>query len=929
MINVTPFKVLRNNEAKMPGIWKKILFCSAILIFLFVITGCERDRGKTKPEVSKTSRYTLAYTAGDNGSIDGPNPQTVIKGGTGSMVKAVPAAGYHFVKWSDGGTTATRADRNITADLELTAEFAVDQYTLTYLAGKHGSIEGSNPQTIAYGGSGNSVTAVPETGFHFVKWSDGVTTANRTDANVKAEITATAEFAINQYTLIYSAGENGSIDGTKQQTVTHGNDASPVRAVPAEHYHFAGWSDGISTAARTDHNVTENHRKLTANFSIDQYTLSYLSGEHGSISGITSQKVDHGTTGSKVEAVAAKGYHFVKWNDGVTTASRTDSDVTADITATAEFTINRYTLVYSAGENGSIDGANRQTVDYGGSASAVTAVAARGYHFRSWSDGITTPQRIDSGITGDLEVKAFFEVNTYTVGGLVSGLVEGTQVVLQNNGADDLTITANADFRFATELREAETYEVSVAIQPSSPNQICTVTRGSGTISEENILDIEVTCTPVTYQIGGTVSGLPPGDQVILQNNSADELSISTNGAFTFAKPLDDGSQYKVKIFRQPQKPHWTCIVENGAGTLAGTDVSDVVIDCYPEVLLQATAGIRNVKLNWNSGDFDEVFFNLCMAQEELPEEGFNNCRDFNKAKIKRKLNSPFTVTELKNDVTYWFQMQARYKKGRKTLSKVVKAIPFGGLNDTGIDWCADNTANRNMTGTRGEKRQGCEAMSATYPNQDAYYGRDPAALFYKLPKVGSGWSGFDFTKVCINGDTAGEGDCPPNPILGSSANNWGCTRDNVTGLLWEVKTVTGMRSGANSYTWFNPDETKNGGAAGQQNGGVCTGSDCDTQAYVQKINALRLCGTDDWRLPTRMELLSILNNSYNPAINSTYFPNTLVDYYWSSSPYSEDENAAWQVSFKYGEAYSVKKNEHKYVRLVHGRTVTFGFDNP
>jgi hypothetical protein len=67
-------------------------------------------------------------------------------------------------------------------------------WTLTYNAGSGGSISGTTPQTVASGADGSQVTAVPNTGYHFVQWSDGVKTASRTDTNVTADINVTAVF---------------------------------------------------------------------------------------------------------------------------------------------------------------------------------------------------------------------------------------------------------------------------------------------------------------------------------------------------------------------------------------------------------------------------------------------------------------------------------------------------------------------------------------------------------------------------------------------------------------------------------------------------------------------------------------------------------------------------------------------------------------
>ncbi|MGG1556278.1 InlB B-repeat-containing protein, partial [Paenibacillus ferrarius] len=69
---------------------------------------------------------------------------------------------------------------NVTADKSLTANFAINEYTLTYTAGANGTLSDTTPQTVEHGSNGTAVTAIPDTHYHFVKWSDNVTTATRT-----------------------------------------------------------------------------------------------------------------------------------------------------------------------------------------------------------------------------------------------------------------------------------------------------------------------------------------------------------------------------------------------------------------------------------------------------------------------------------------------------------------------------------------------------------------------------------------------------------------------------------------------------------------------------------------------------------------------------------------------------------------------------
>ena len=913
----------------MSGFVKKEIINIVLVTCILLASACSKDNQPPVAAPEQKRVHVLAYSAGPNGAIDGPTTQKVKDGESGSPVTAVPNEHYHFSGWSDGLDTASRTDAKVRGNLEVTARFAIDQHALDYAAAEGGSIDGPATQMVDHGGSGVPVTAVAGSGYRFAGWSDSETNNPRNDTQVTQDLKVVANFVPDQYSLTYVAGKNGRLEGNSRQLAAFGGRGTTVTAVPAEHYHFVGWSDGKAKASRTDGEI-KNNLEVTAQFAIDQYSLSYLAEENGSIQGLASQQVPHGGSGQPVLAIPAPGYHFTGWSDGLSQARRTDADVRADLKATASFAINRYTLTYTSGANGTIQGVNSQSVDHGRDGQPVTAVPEKGYHFVLWSDGNTSAGRTDKNLSGDLKVSAKFEVNTYTVGGRVKGLVQGTSLVLQNNDGDDLTLTSDGDFSFASELIDGANYAVAVLNQPTSPNQTCSVTAGAGIIDAGDVNNVKVSCVINTYTIGGTVSGFPEGDQVVLLNNQIDQLALSAQGTFIFEIPLDDGTPYLVEVAEPPKKDNWICALENAGGTLSGADVTDVLVDCYPQVVLGASAGIRKVKLDWNSQDFSQVTFNLCRAQEEIPADGFSRCQDLKDGTMVANLTNPSTITQLTNDISYWFQLEASYANGRRTFSKVVRAIPFGGLNDTGIDWCADESANRFSDGTKTEKSRSCEALAKSLPGQDARYGRDAAALVRKLSKVGSGNAGFDFTKLCLSGAAAGEGKCPPNPLPGTGRNNWACTRDNVTGLTWEVKSDSGLRGKDNTYTWFNANDKVNGGSPGVKNGGKCEGSDCDTQSFVEAVNAQGLCGDKDWRLPTKRELLSIVDNGrFKPAVDGGFFPNTLSSYYWSSSTYPDQKNSAWQVYFLYGEAGPNGKDQKTSVRLVRGRTATFGLNNP
>jgi len=138
--------------------------------------------------------YALTYNAGANGGISGSATQSIIYAGSGAAVSAVPNTGYAFTNWSDGSTANPRTDGNITNNLSVTANFVPLIYTLTYNAGTNGTLTGLSPQSVAYGGSGTAVTAVPNSGYAFMNWSDGATANPRTDLNVASNLNATANF---------------------------------------------------------------------------------------------------------------------------------------------------------------------------------------------------------------------------------------------------------------------------------------------------------------------------------------------------------------------------------------------------------------------------------------------------------------------------------------------------------------------------------------------------------------------------------------------------------------------------------------------------------------------------------------------------------------------------------------------------------------
>ncbi|MEW6080098.1 MAG: DUF1566 domain-containing protein, partial [Thermodesulfobacteriota bacterium] len=143
---------------------------------------------------------------------------------------------------------------------------------------------------------------------------------------------------------------------------------------------------------------------------------------------------------------------------------------------------------------------------------------------------------------------------------------------------------------------------------------------------------------------------------------------------------------------------------------------------------------------------------------------------------------------------------------------------------------------------------------SCPRPGED-YYGQDASYTFHPM----------SYTKLDASGNT-----------LPDSATSWAIVRDNVTGLLWEVKTnkdgivnYNNPHDADNAYSWYDSNPATNGGDAGEPGNGT------DTEDFLAKLNNANFGGRSDWRIPTLGEMLTI--NHYNvigTGIDTNYFPN-------------------------------------------------------
>ena len=222
--------------------------------------------------------------------------------------------GCKLYGWSDGATGNNRTI-NVSGDTTILAIFDSIRYSIVGKPNNrlYGTVTGSD--TVYYGHT-VTLTAIPNPGYYFTRWNDGVTDSVRTIIATQNR-TYTATFNPIRYTVTVQSSD--SLRGT----VTGGGEVNynanrTIRAIPATGYHFTHWSDGDSNAVR--HIRVTQDTSFIAYFEINRYQLTVLANDStlGSVSG--SGVYTHGTRVTAT-ARANTGNRFDRWDDGSILAS--------------------------------------------------------------------------------------------------------------------------------------------------------------------------------------------------------------------------------------------------------------------------------------------------------------------------------------------------------------------------------------------------------------------------------------------------------------------------------------------------------------------------------------------------------------------------------------------------------------------------------
>jgi hypothetical protein len=187
--------VLEDCGAQTVALWATSISAGPVdeagQVLNFIVTNDNNPLFAVQPAVAANGTLTYAPAANANGT-------------------ATVTVRIH----DDGGTANGGVDTSVAQTFTITVTVVndppVDTYTVTYTAGANGTISGTSPQTVNQGASSTAVTATPDTGYHFVSWSDGSLTAARTDTNVTVNINTTASFAVDTFAITVISGSHGT-----------------------------------------------------------------------------------------------------------------------------------------------------------------------------------------------------------------------------------------------------------------------------------------------------------------------------------------------------------------------------------------------------------------------------------------------------------------------------------------------------------------------------------------------------------------------------------------------------------------------------------------------------------------------------------------------------------------------------------------------
>ncbi|MGN1105929.1 MAG: FecR domain-containing protein [Huintestinicola sp.] len=368
--------------------------------------------------------YTVTFKA--EGSAD--VTRTADHGTTIASIPEIPEKTGYTAKWVSGGKEFT-SETVITSDMTVTAEYTIISYKITLTSEADASY--SKTITADYGTLLSDVLPdVPEVTGYTGVWKIGGTVLVSGGITVTSDLDIKAVYTINTYTVTFKA--EGSADVTRK--ANHGTTIASIPKIPEKTGYTAKWVSGGKEF--TSETVITSDMTVTAEYTIISYSITLTSSKDPSYSKTVS--ADYGTLlKDALPAVPeVKGYTGV-WKIGGTADVSDSYKVTEDIAVEAVYTINTYTVKFTA--NSDTPYSSSVPADYGTLLSDILPKMPE----KTGHDGVWTVDGkeidVDFVIEDDTNVIAKYTPHIYTVKFLTAdGSLYDTRKVEYNTTVTDI-----------------------------------------------------------------------------------------------------------------------------------------------------------------------------------------------------------------------------------------------------------------------------------------------------------------------------------------------------------------------------------------------------------------------------------------------------------------------------------------------------------